>query len=76
MLKFGVYEPLNRYLARWVPRGGAAELVANYVTAAVAFLATTLVIVPGELIKTRLRQGIALWAISLELEEQGLAPLS
>jgi len=57
MLKFGVYEPLNRYLARWVPRGGAAELTANYVTAAVAFLATTLVIVPGELIKTRLYLG-------------------
>jgi solute carrier family 25 (mitochondrial S-adenosylmethionine transporter), member 26 len=55
-LKFGTYESLKRASQhKWE---GDALIVATYVSAALAFMASSVILVPGEFIKQQLQMGI------------------
>ena len=56
-IKFSVYEPLCRLLASSIGTTGWRKLLAAYLAAALSFIASSLVMVPGELIKMRLQIG-------------------
>ena len=56
-IKFGVYERCLAKLRTVSRSGGAVVLLGTYVAAALSFFASSLVMVPGELIKMRLQIG-------------------
>jgi len=56
-IKFGVYERCLNWLRALCSSGGAAMLLGTYVAAALGFFASSLIMVPGELIKMRLQIG-------------------
>jgi hypothetical protein len=56
-IKFGVYQQALALLGTLVPPGGAAMLLGTYIAAALGFIGSSLIMVPGELLKMRLQIG-------------------